>query len=91
MKARFSLQLFLVTLPVITTLSSIGPVYSLPLAWAFRGEAVTPRAVAGSTLAVAGLAALWLLCELKGGLEVSRRCGLSRVGSLHASSDGKMP
>ncbi|MBI4602101.1 MAG: DMT family transporter [Planctomycetes bacterium] len=44
---------------VATTLTSLSPVFILPLARAFLGHPITPRALAGAALAVGGVALLF--------------------------------
>jgi drug/metabolite transporter (DMT)-like permease len=45
---------------VASTLTSLTPVFLLPLGWLFFKEAITRRAVVGTALAVAGTAILFL-------------------------------
>lgn len=50
--------LFQISLALLMTLESIGPLYSLPLAFVVEKEAPTSQATAGAVLAVAGIAIL---------------------------------
>jgi drug/metabolite transporter (DMT)-like permease len=45
---------------VASTLTSLTPVFLLPLGWLFFKERITQRAVVGTALAVAGTAILFL-------------------------------
>ena len=53
--------LFSISYPVFATLVSVGPVYSLPLAWIVRRQPITPRATLGALLAFAGIIPLYHL------------------------------
>jgi drug/metabolite transporter (DMT)-like permease len=43
---------------VATVLSSIAPIFAIPLGFLFLGERPTPRTAAGALLAIAGIAVL---------------------------------
>jgi drug/metabolite transporter (DMT)-like permease len=53
--------LFELDLGLCLTLTSLGPIFSLPLAYIMRGESTSARAVLGSILAVAGVAMFFML------------------------------
>eukprot|EP00667_Euglena_gracilis_P010630 EG_transcript_10829 len=55
----FIIALLNLTLALTLTLTSLGPLYALPLLWLMKGERVTLRAVVGSLCACGGVA---LLC-----------------------------
>jgi drug/metabolite transporter (DMT)-like permease len=55
-----SYAVFHLPLAVFMTLISMTPVWALPLAYLFKGEKITNRAVIGSVLAVAGIVPLLL-------------------------------
>lgn len=53
------LSLFKISFPVYATLSSLAPVYCLPLAWLMCNQRVTGRAIIGSVLAFLGVIPLY--------------------------------
>jgi len=50
--------LFQISLALALTLGSIGPVYAVPIVWAFKGERVTSKAIVFTVVSVAGVAVL---------------------------------
>ena len=56
--ALLNYALFLISLPVFTALSSLGPLYALPLGWFFLKERVSSSALFGAFLATAGATTL---------------------------------
>lgn len=55
--------LFQLPLSVCLCLTSVGPLYAIPMSYFFRKEQITPRAVFGSLLACGGVVALYVLGE----------------------------
>lgn len=53
-------SMFQISLALLLTLESIGPLYALPLAWLLQGERPTWVALVGAILAVAGIGVLSL-------------------------------
>ena len=47
--------LFQIDLGTCLTLTSLGPLFSIPLVYFIRGEIVSQRAIAGATLSVLGI------------------------------------
>ena len=50
--------LFLISLPAHACLTSLGPLYALPIGFALRGDPITRRALLGAALAVLGVVTL---------------------------------
>jgi EamA-like transporter family len=53
--------LFQIDLGLCLTLTSLGPIYAIPLLWLIKGDVISLRAMLGSLLAVAGVAIMCLL------------------------------
>jgi hypothetical protein len=53
--------LFKIDLGLCLTLTSLGPIYAIPLLWLIKGDVISLRAMLGSSLAVAGVAIMCLL------------------------------
>ena len=55
--------LFQLPLSICLCLTSVGPLYAIPMSYFFRKEQITPRAVFGSLLACGGVVVLYLFGE----------------------------